>query len=58
MQRPESWSSGSSFCLVCPLGNKRPLGVTKLACWSTGPIDHILGKNKKNILKNFDRLAF
>ena len=33
------------------------LGKTKLICWSTGPTDTILSKNKK-ILQNFGELAF
>ena len=34
------------------------LGKTKLICWSTGPTDTILSKNKKIILQNFGELAF
>ena len=36
----------------------RLLGETKLICWSTGPTDPILSKNKKLILQNFVQLAF
>ena len=32
------------------------LGQTKLTCWSTGPTDPILSKNRK--LQSFERLAF
>ena len=31
---------------------------TKLICWSTGPADPILSKNKEIILQNFGELAF
>ena len=34
------------------------LGETKLICWSTGPTDPILSKNKKTILQNCGQLAF
>ena len=34
------------------------LGKTKLICWSTGPTDPILSKNKKTILQNCGQLAF
>ena len=34
------------------------LGQTKVICWSTGPTDPILSKNKKVILQNFGQLAF
>ena len=33
-------------------------GEAKLICWSTGPTDPILSKNKKIILQNSGQLAF